>query len=211
MTDSAARVSIHARHYWRARPWAVPIDLLANPFQSTPAITGGRDNQQGVLDVNRLCFNPRPPLLAGETRAWGPHGAGDRGFNPRPPLLAGETYTSSQNDPVTCVSIHARHYWRARPRIHAGGRQSADVSIHARHYWRARPISTQRGVNLSPFQSTPAITGGRDMGGHGWAVLLWVSIHARHYCRARPEQRLGDLRRSTVSIHARHYWRARLK
>ena len=84
-------VSIHARHYWRARPsWAFIRPILAE-FQSTPAITGGRDQPMPGSGSTRSSFNPRPPLLAGET---GNHG-GPRCADP--------------------VSIHARHYWRARP------------------------------------------------------------------------------------------------
>ena len=59
-------------------------------FQSTPVITGGRNSTAKVVHTLWDCFNPRPSLLAGETAipntsAW-----------------------------VPAVSIHARHYWRAK-------------------------------------------------------------------------------------------------
>ena len=156
-----AAVSIHARHYWRARHCgggAEPTEQSFNPrppllagetipsavdvlccawFQSTPAITGGRDGLIDAQHLHKTSFNPRPPLLAGETRSTPP----------------------PQHRRV--VSIHARHYWRARhdhqrydpaarcfnprPPLLAGETRTVChrcrpriVSIHARHYWRAR-------------------------------------------------------------------------
>ena len=155
-------VSIHARHYWRARPLAEQADrqhrlfqstpaitggrdsairrllvlaqcfnprppllagetpadifysLIGKMFQSTPAITGGRDSSTFGFRVGRLSFNPRPPLLAGETGLIDAQHLHKAGFNPRPPLLAGETFFSVGVAADGHVSIHARHYWRAR-------------------------------------------------------------------------------------------------
>ena len=84
-------------------------------FQSTPAITGGRDRTGQAAGVTTETFQSTPAITGGRdamiTRTICRH----CGFNPRPPLLAGET-----NDVVfvrdgLIVSIHARHYWRARP------------------------------------------------------------------------------------------------
>ena len=96
MLVSAARekytekVSIRARHCWRANPAATPPNhRKINMFQSAPAIAGGRIELVGFDLGANAGFNPRPPLLAGEY----PPGPGARhvaGFNPRPPLLAGE-------------------------------------------------------------------------------------------------------------------------
>ncbi|MDP2771773.1 MAG: hypothetical protein Q8O81_18305, partial [Giesbergeria sp.] len=85
---------------------------------------------------------------------------GSTGFNPRPPLLAGESARLTNVADVAIVSIRARHCWRANrnqrdhvpilnrfqsaPAI-AGGRIDGtakhlihtDVSIRARHCWRA--------------------------------------------------------------------------
>ena len=130
-------------------------------FQSTPAIAGGRI----------------PHCL------WR-HGAQSR-FNPRPPLLAGESIRGTQWGGYVLVSIHARHCWRANPleRVAGFGRHECfnprppllageswpqathgcprGVSIHARHCWRANPADTDAANGVTEFQSTPAIAGGR--------------------------------------------------
>ena len=156
-------VSIHARHYWRARPAPAPMSAADQEFQSTPAITGGRDDAVVVVLAAGGGFNPRPPLLAGETRVAGRNGGESRGFNPRPPLLAGETIPDTNHRLCEVVSIHARHYWRARLFATADVKVRVAVSIHARHYWRARHC-------LNTAMVDPTV----------------VSIHARHYWRARP-------------------------
>ena len=85
-------------------------------FQSAPAIAGGRTCcWVGVASVQN-CFNPRPPLLAGEPHLSAPVGLLMGCFNPRPPLLAGEPYRTSKGDLMVDVSIRARHCWRANPR-----------------------------------------------------------------------------------------------
>ena len=115
LLDPTRFVSIHARHYWRARHPKCESYRSPTPFQSTPAITGGRDAMTGnVLQDGQefqstpaitggrdrwaaqwlmplTCFNPRPPLLAGETTGAGVETTALDSFNPRPPLLAGET------------------------------------------------------------------------------------------------------------------------
>ena len=156
-------------------------------FQSTPAITGGRDLHCPLMHPrSHQRFNPRPPLLAGETwtsasrqrrpefqstpaitggrDAW--HCASCTArfcFNPRPPLLAGETIGGRNATKSAIVLIHARHYWRARRLRRCAGDLPQQVSIHARHYWRARRA-------LADLAGIPRL----------------VSIHARHYWRARP-------------------------
>ena len=83
------------------------------------------------------------------------------------------------------VSIHARHCWRANPRVNVIVRLANAVSIHARHCWRANPA-----WHLPASGNTV------------------VSIHARHCWRANPALTLAKCSRSRVSIHARHCWRA---
>ena len=131
-------VSIHARHYWRARRVQGWEQRKLNMFQSTPAITGGRDANRPKTAQEKACFNPRPPLLAGETLDRCRHAGRIACFNPRPPLLAGETGYA------------------------AGKSRARWVSIHARHYWRARQNGPRKPMTSEQFQSTPAITGGRD-------------------------------------------------
>ena len=157
------QVSIHARHYWRARlSWAArPLAVLM--FQSTPAITGGRDWRQPHAALQRNRFQSTPAITGGRdalavwSRCTAP------GFNPRPPLLAGETPARSSRP--TSLSL-----FQSTPAI-TGGRDGVPFFV--------RP-------GAGSFQSTPAITGGRDPGrGAGQRWPERVSIHARHYWRAR--------------------------
>ena len=133
------------------------------------------------------------------------------------------------------VSIHARHFWRASPRLAAspwcrwtcfnprlsflaGERPEFaelarldEVSIHARHFWRAKPLAAPGSSVFSWCQSKPVISGGRNTHtvsspGSGFAV----SIHARHFWRAKPGSLQGFAALVAVSIHARHFWRGKL-
>ena len=155
-------VSIHARHYWRARPFNRGFGRSVVKFQSTPAITGGRDAHTPRVGRVARRFNPRPPLLAGETASAIALRQEPKRFNPRPPLLAGETDGGRRFGKPDTVSIHARHYWRARPpRSMAWPRQYPFQSTPAITGGRDR--SRQCGASdTATFQSTPAITGGRD-------------------------------------------------
>ena len=201
-------VSIHARHCWRANPRYPRPRCKSARFQSTPAIAGGRIWRSSAASAPVPSFNPRPPLLAGESEAayeasgdgrvsiharhcWraNPTGASgkelealfqstpaiaggrigaratrasNRGcFNPRPPLLAGESGSNPYRGMSLLVSIHARHCWRANRWCFDGCCNTNQVSIHARHCWRAN-LCQRPGLGPGwPFQSTPAIAGGR--------------------------------------------------
>ena len=59
-------------------------------FQSAPAIAGGRSVPMGSVGRDWRCFNPRPPLLAGDPVMDGTPLSTPLSFNPRPPLLAGD-------------------------------------------------------------------------------------------------------------------------
>ena len=132
------QVSIHARHYWRARrPDASVIGWSNGKFQSTPAITGGRDNScapplhthtkfqstpaiTGGRDGRRTARRPAAHVSIHARHYWRARRVVVclhhlfESFNPRPPLLAGETISAISAMRVRIVSIHARHYWRAR-------------------------------------------------------------------------------------------------
>ena len=211
MHAQARLVSIHARHYWRARLGQARVTGVLDWFQSTPAITSGRDWPRGRRGTAPGCFNPRPPLLAGETGSVSEVLVPNVGFNPRPPLLAGETCAHGDHVAQSSVSIHARHYWRARRDSCPCRAVSTRVSIHARHYWRARPGQIPGRRQPASFNPRPPLLAGETL------ILKWVfscasvSIHARHYWRARPASVLRTCWTVAVSIHARHYWRARLK
>ena len=60
---------------------------LSSMFQSTPTITGRRIRQQPLLLPRQQSFNPRPPLLVGESFEM----------------------VATRDD--KSVSIHAHHYW----------------------------------------------------------------------------------------------------
>ncbi len=177
------------------------------PFQSTPAITGGR--------CNNGCN-----ATGTQTR-----------FNPRPPSLAGDAAVASRWRQGLEVSIHARHHWRAmhgQPYTYAAGLwfQSTPAITGGRcanahplcapiSCFNPRPPSLAGDAwvrdaltKAKEFQSTPAITGGRC----GW-LLRRLS---RFPCfNPRPPSLAGDAVRQAatalhqrVSIHARHHWRA---
>ena len=204
----ARHVSIRARHCWRAMRCAIK-----------PGWT------------STTCFNPRPPLLAGDA------------------IL--ETFFLS--NPV--VSIRARHCWRAMPadgerrfgltlfqsapaiaggRCHvspmnfqvsrafqsapaiAGGRCAraldergvAGVSIRARHCWRAMPPAPDASGFITLFQSAPAIAGGRCTL-QGRQPELLTGFNPRPPLLAGDAlQGFGVAARINVSIRARHCWRA---
>ena len=60
------KVSIRARHCWRAMPGALFFTQRSHTFQSAPAIAGGRCLFSTVSISPLASFNPRPPLLAGD-------------------------------------------------------------------------------------------------------------------------------------------------
>ena len=131
-------------------------------FQSAPAIAGGRSVPMGSVGRDWRCFNPRPPLLAGDPVMDGTPLSTPLSFNPRPPLLAGDPEAKAAKAEGSGVSIRARHCWRAipvnlhltNPRLRfqsapaiAGGRSTCCCYDKLRHY---------------SFQSAPAIAGGRS-------------------------------------------------
>ena len=137
-SDGDGIVSIRARHCWRAI--LLPGSSLARFawFQSAPAIAGGRSGVHSPLTRSSPCFNPRPPLLAGD-----------------PANRASEASTR-------LVSIRARHCWRAihnrsLHRTHAHEFQSAPAIAGGRslHEWDKCHDDVE-------FQSAPAIAGGRS-------------------------------------------------
>ena len=65
--DVQPNVSIRARHCWRANLVAPLITRFFDWFQSAPAIAGGRIRMELEIADTAASFNPRPPLLAGES------------------------------------------------------------------------------------------------------------------------------------------------
>ena len=81
-------------------------------------------------------------------------------FNPRPPLLAGDARRMGQHNDWRHVSIHARHYWRAMPEEILASMGKAVVSIHARHYWRAMRRTLATTFSTSSFNPRPPLLAG---------------------------------------------------
>ena len=160
--SSVGAVSIRARHGWRAMPHHAPPSMRAGWFQSAPAIAGGRCVRLLISSPVRSCFNPRPPLLAGDAPER--PGVSDAGM----------------------VSIRARHCWRAMLPDWRRGRDRLPVSIRARHCWRAMLVARGGAHAVVEFQSAPAIAGGRCRAARGSPAHHAVSIRARHCWRAMP-------------------------
>ena len=131
-------VSIRARHCWRAMPPQQQQPQGNSEFQSAPAIAGGRCCGPRIHSQRLGCFNPRPPLLAGDAFVVQCHGRQGR------------------------VSIRARHCWRAMPPSRRPCRarhrfQSAPAIAGG----RCPPTASRATPSRAPFQSAPAIAGGR--------------------------------------------------
>ena len=131
-------VSIRARHCWRAIP--PQRHRVSRPFAGfnprPPLLAGDTMGVVALMAVQK-CFNPRPPLLAGDTRRRAHRIRAGTGFNPRPPLLAGDTtYNNWGRRTLTGFNprppLLAGDTWR----IGACG-MTDEVSIRARHCWRA--------------------------------------------------------------------------
>ena len=135
--------------------------VLTTGFNPRPPLLAGESNSIHLRMLKQRCFNPRPPLLAGESVGHRPDARTKTGFNPRPPLLAGESSSLRKFGVGWHVSIHARHCWRANPRRARHRILLVSVSIHARHCWRANPKLWSGALAEVVFQSTPAIAGGR--------------------------------------------------
>ena len=130
-------------------------------FQSAPAIAGGRCPAGVVHRRAGAGFNPRPPSLAGVACTARPVASRLQGFNPRPPSLAGVAGRDSAHHGLECVSIRARHRWRALRHDLACAVLGRLVSIRARHRWRALRSISFNSSFAGLFQSAPAIAGGR--------------------------------------------------
>ena len=194
-------------------------------LRSTPAITGGRCPSPPSPPLNRACFNPRPPLLAGDaacqrptSRTWRfqstPAITGGRcqspatrttsaqGFNPRPPLLAGDAGVAPPLDRGFAVSIHARHYWRAMPVWGNPSPAGTGVSIHARHYWRAmRQCFGDAGLSGS-FNPRPPLLAGD-------APPAWAPSTPFGSFNPRPPLLAGDANTEPHELHSTHCFNPR--
>ncbi len=130
-------VSIRARHCWRAMPIMVCLPGEVSMFQSAPAIAGGRCNPWPPPSQTLACFNPRPPLLAGDAT---PH---------------------SRRIKIGQVSIRARHCWRAMPAQTPGcARTSKFQSAPAIAGGRCPPLRLAARPRLYRFNPRPPLLAG---------------------------------------------------
>ena len=131
-------------------------------FQSAPAIAGGRSVPMGSVGRDWRCFNPRPPLLAGDP--WGklrlPWVAPC--FNPRPPLLAGDPASITNCPPLSGCFNPRPPLLAGDPEAKAAKAEGSGVSIRARHCWRAIPVNLHLTNPRLRFHSATAIAGGRS-------------------------------------------------
>ncbi len=139
----------------------IPSAASSFLFQSTPAIAGGRIEVIPVDPDIIGVFQSTPAIAGGRIGPAICSRLGWRGFNPRPPLLAGESRSVGKNLCIFAVSIHARHCWRANHDFAGQISLPVYVSIHARHCWRANRRGGRCPRAPGWFQSTPAIAGGR--------------------------------------------------
>ena len=206
---------------------------MFKPFQSTPVISGGRNASASSRAVHIVCFNPRPSFLAGETTGtatlyltagvsiharhfWRAKRVSVSMAQPSSefqstPVISGGRNVGLGGRPSrgTMVSIHARHFWRAKHLLSYQLNLGDKVSIHARHFWRAKPRCWPPWPSVATFQSTPVISGGRNLLTPDATPVLNVfqSTPVISGGRNTPDKVLTDSD-DDVSIHARHFWRA---
>ena len=228
------RVSIHARHCWRANPHTLRFPVIGRVvsiharhcWRANP-LTRVEDLKDYEVSIHaRHCWRANP-WQGGNCWLW------PACFNPRPPLLAGESLGFDAQRTTITVSIHARHCWRANrspwgatpcawpfqstPAIAGGRIRLTPCALPTGITFQSTPAIAGGRIRPAPwsialtswFQSTPAIAGGRIRARWDAEQLAYlVSIHARHCWRANPGQHLHILALDRVSIHARHCWRA---
>ncbi len=86
-------------------------------FQSAPAITGGRSARRARRNCARRMFQSAPAITGGRSNIRWLQGRRVICFNPRPPSLAGDPPTGCALISPAPVSIRARHHWRAIPAV----------------------------------------------------------------------------------------------
>ena len=132
-------------------------------FQSTPALAGGRCQACLCSRHEKACFNPRPPLRAGDANPSElkdirqgvsiharPCGRAMLSiititnttpkFQSTPALAGGRCIVRLNKDRSQGVSIHARPCGRAMPGHNRWYCNHDQVSIHARPCGRAMPV-----------------------------------------------------------------------
>ena len=177
---ASANVSIRARHCWRANPSHTVSTPTMSRFNPRPPLLAGESTTGSAATLTTPRFNPRPPLLAGESLRKADPSVAAVSFNPRPPLLAGESRGER--------GLMRDSVFQSAPAI-AGGRIAAldcinqpmaDVSIRARHCWRANPGDAQSGAaGISGFNPRPPLLAGESQRrGHEGHLVAFQSAPA---------------------------------
>ena len=164
---SIETVSIHARQYWRAMQEFSATLTRMGVFQSTPANTGGRCRLMRWRVLRWSCFNPRPPILAGDAPRTPPCGSQAPTFQSTPANTGGR-----------CLNRRCAHWprlmFQSTPANTGGRCQKPASKTAAAPCFNPRPpilagdaVCIQSPRACSVFQSTPANTGGRCFFPHG--------------------------------------------
>ena len=176
-------VSIRARHCWRA------------------------NRAERRAQVGTWCFNPRPPLLAGESQSPAPKSR-PAWFQSAPAIAGGRirarpacrlTQNPFQSAPAIAGGRIQRQQsaalrsdmFQSAPAI-AGGRinlyrvvqRHMEVSIRARHCWRANLGLSWCTTRTGCFNPRPPLLAGESFVGLAALYPAVVSIRARHCWRA---------------------------
>ena len=178
-------VSIHARHCWRANRGIEGYSQHAHEFQSTPAIAGGRIVAAIKIASSYLGFNPRPPLLAGES--WQPTDD-DRDsyvFQSTPAIAGGRIARAGS-------MRTARRVFQSTPAIAGGRIKKPRISGAVVHRFNPRPplLAGESAMRVaavwreSCFNPRPPLLAGESCGQCILVLAHEVSIHARHCWRA---------------------------
>ena len=186
MKHARVAVSTRARHCWRANHAAQDGRYCtARSFNPRPPLLAGESTP--LPDTNWLStrFQSAPAIAGGRIIQSMESLTGTRLFQSAPAIAGGRIEAGKRLAAIRIVSIRARHCWRANPPCAMAARSAIAVSIRARHCWRANQkiVFLRRPVKW--FQSAPAIAGGRIKAMAGAYVgPLMVSIRARHCWRA---------------------------
>ena len=226
------KVSIRARHCWRAMPAGSAWMPRQPSFQSAPAIAGGRCWGGAAGWAGGALFQSAPAIAGGRCH-WGRWVA----WWTQVSIRARHCWRAMRVEPqrdcfLARVSIRARHCWRAMRAVDAHQAAAQAVSIRARHCWRAMRWRCLYQAATMQFQSAPAIAGGRcptcrcnSDGARGFQSAPAIAggrcrdrrTGTRHcHCfNPRPPLLAGDAQGKqavlggvAVSIRARHCWRA---
>ena len=154
-------------------------------FQSAPAIDGGRNDPTSAAD-------PGAAVSIRSRHRWREKRSGDSVllrrlcFNPLPPSMAGETLDRVPSPLDHRVSIRSRHRWREKHIEWIAVYFIGVVSIRSRHRWREKPRRLPLERGLSCFNPLPPSMAGETPAPAVQNLVVSVSIRSRHRWREKP-------------------------